>query len=668
MLARFYTGKVGFEGPDIPQDFLTTPNLLLGSYSSKAHPYSAENFVGFSVKGLTASPDQLAMRTMWAVVPTIEQKVSSKSNSTKEVDCTVDIMNNPGILNTRMVKRMFNIKGRGPFGETRRYANSSSHRAGIIINSKDIHGSFLRKLQFLVDTAEHEVLTGSWAFINDFNLNIPERKYDITYNPEVLETILPFYKMYISRDVISHTSPKGLLEIPIGLGSGENRPGFIYNVPGLHGMFMHYGYSDYTLDSVQSKMAALGAIYMYMHMTDNLSETGFIHGAQLIDMCLRTGLYGTDTLQDALFLMQLFSRYGISPGLYHLAAAKKDRVKALTLFIVRLWLFLYFVKALADSGCKDLGVTTEYHFQGKTPPTEEFLTSCLSRGLRPLEKPTPGLVDYYFPPQNSLSLGFGAYYLLGMKKNFVNRLSPHGSLRPSSVRSAAIIMNYDDFAMADLVTEQQDYGFITPHVNLRTLEFREAYTAPHEFDDHMMLGTISTPLTYRSAKKVALNLIDTLLIGGQPLYEWTHLMKPIYPSFKSNEVDRNEFQKLGDKATVAYYNNMRLEAKLFQDLGEAIYKGHVQDILNVIGKITPPKTPEINSWPNLDTNGAHKDIITLFSDMILNPLAAKRSMKDMRSALAAQTEKIAEQTKKAAGKVKDAAKDAIDKGGKQNAK
>jgi len=494
------------------------------------------------------------------------------------------ILKDPGALD-KLAPRMVNIRRRLPLGYSKRNLGLGGHlmgfTAGKILDTREIQGSFLKKLLFLQDTIEFNVHYREWELITNFDVDYHNLRYAIEFNPEVLETILPLFRSYMDIEVVGHSTPKGIIELPIGIGRNE-RPGPVYATSGMRGFYVDtHTPSEYVISNKSQLIAAAGAMYSYLHMSKHLSELGIINGSRLIDMCLRTGIYGTNTLKDILIMLPIFSRFGLAPALYHLSLARDKRIEALELFIFRLWIFLSYVRQLHEAGVSNLGATSSYTFQGRTPATEDYLQSTLLHGLHPLEPPISGLVDYFYPPACSADLLYGQFYLCSKDGKKVNTLQTAAELRKSVPRNQVVFMNDFDLDMPNTVDESVDYVTVAPVPNARTQLYRELYGGPVDFDEHVIKGIISAPytngshgdlapgnifMTARDIVEVQLGLIDTLLIGGQPLCTFDKLYKPVHPTYLCNYVSHDEYAQLRDKQERAYYDYTQKRQRMFGEL------------------------------------------------------------------------------------------------------
>jgi hypothetical protein len=271
-------------------------------------------------------------------------------------------------------------------------------------------------------------------------------------------------------------------------------------------------------------------------------------------MALRTGLYGTNSLTDVITMLPLFGRYGVSPAIYHFASARKHRIEALELFIFRLWLLMTYIRMLKDSGVESLGTTSTYSFQGSKPASEELLHACLAVGLHPLETPLSGLSDYYYPPSLTEALLSGQYFIMSKSNRDINELSPAAELRSSKVRNQSVMMRDIDLDMPNMIEEQVDYTPVACMTQAKMQLYRELYGAPVDFDEHVCRGIISVPNgSEYTARNVQLNLLNTLMIGGQPLYSWDKMFKMYHPPYRTNNIVNTSLIQEQEAKQLAYY-------------------------------------------------------------------------------------------------------------------
>lgn len=530
-LGKFEVKRVGLHTQELPRNFLNSPYPIMAQYGNKQDPMDIVHFTGFSNAGKSVTPAELKFKTFITLVPAY----TIKGPTGKTNDISIDILTNPSILDTetRYMANRAAVDDRG-FSITWGQVQISKASA--------VKGDFLKKQLYLSQYIETQIKRGQWKFINEFDVDIPNLRWMIEFNPEKVDTILPLFKAYIDIETIGHSTPRGLLEMPTGFSSTKGRPGPIYRVPGFAGILQKQG-NDYLIKTKNQLIAAQGAMYSYLQMSENYSEYGLIKGSQLVDMLLRNGLYGTATLRDAISLLPLFSRCGISPAIYHFAfgaLTKKRRIQAVELFILRLWMFLQYIAMLKQEGIDNLETEVTYKFQGRTPPTQDLLDNSFSYGLHPLAEGNQvnGLVRYYYPPTSSLALKMGTLKLITDNAQVKNTISIQSKLRDSKVRQELVYIDnvYADFP--DLVDEKVDYAIVSPLNEGQETLRRELYGSPQEFDEISIVGRITTSNGFTPAT-TSVKLIDTLLFGGQPLCAWDQLVRPVYNKYLTAVVHKN---------------------------------------------------------------------------------------------------------------------------------
>jgi hypothetical protein len=564
-LAKFEIRSTGLEADEIPADWnLHTPEPFIGQYASKLNPYTPVFPAGFSTGGCSVSPGELKFRTLMVPVPAYCKTLTGFK------DLSIDILSDPSIL-SRITKDMAARSGTSVTGFSKRGSLS-------VKNASDIRGDYLNKLIWLHDTMERNISSGIWRFIKDFDLDIPNRLWKITFEPETIDVVLTLFKSMIDIERIGHSTPKGLIEMPLGMGGAEGRPGPIYKMSGLNGAFTKLN-SPYIITNKEQLIAVHGAMFSYLQMTDTYNEFGLIKGAQLIDAMLRNGLYGTLGLREVIQLIPLFARYGVSPAIYHLALGptfalrKHARIHALELFLARFWMFMRYVAMIKESGIGNFETEVTYKYMGRTPVTQEILDQAFAYGLHPLQDDIlGGPVKYYYPPTSSAHLKLGMHMLISDNSKFRNTISCQSTMRPTKMRSQPVYFSEFQHDMPDMVAEQKDWAVIISvpeaHKSLR----RELYGSPQEFDEFEIYGRITTSNGYH-VQSAQMGLIDTLLVGGMPLYEWDQVYRPIHARYTAASMHTNAFI---DSYAKHHDDLLRYAQKLEADSirqGKAMYQG-----------------------------------------------------------------------------------------------
>jgi hypothetical protein len=533
--------KSALDSTELPVNFLSTPELILAQYGTKDNPMDPVSFSGFSTNGMNISPAEFKFTTLKVLVPTYILKAKGKKLITQDI--SIEILNNPGNLD-KNVKFMANRTSTDEIGYSKRIVK--------VEKASDVRGDYLKKQVFLHEFLEDQVMERKWNFVEDFEIDPHNRRWLITYHPEKIDTILPLFKSYMDIERIGHSTPKGLIESPLGMAGSSGRPGPIYQAPGYRGIYQLVT-DDYLIKTKNQLIASQGAIFAYLQLSDKYNEHGIIKCSLLIDTMLRNGLYGTETLRDAIQLLPLFSRCGIGPAIYHLAygkgepLSKEKRIQALELFTLRLWMFLHYVAMMKSEGIDNLETVISYVFQGRTPPTQEILDKSFSYGLHPLEDgyQVKGVCNYYYPPTSSAHLKHGYHKLISTDAKFKNVLSVQSKLRPSKVRSAVVEENDVYNLFPNLVEEQVDYAIIAPINEAQEMLRRELYGSPQEYDELTIVGRITTTNGF-SSTSAAVSIIDTLLFGGSPLHSWDQLYRPIRHRFTTKSIHRNDITKSYD--------------------------------------------------------------------------------------------------------------------------
>jgi hypothetical protein len=244
------------------------------------------------------------------------------------------------------------------------------------------------------------------------------------------------------------------------------------------------------------------------------------------------------------------------------------------LFIMRLWLFLFHVKLIKDSGIDNFEMSVTYKFQGRTPPTQEIIDKCFNTGLHPLGTggTVSGVCAYYYPPTTSAHLKNGMHKLISSNEKFKNHISIQANLRPSMIRQE-VVKESDVYAeFPNLIDEKMDYAIIQPLNEAQQFLKRELYGSPAEFDELTIVGRITTSNGY-SAKEASMKLIDTLLFGGAPLYDWDFMYRPIHNFYLTKVTNRNAINQSYEKSATSFLNQSILQADQYRKEAISRYVG-----------------------------------------------------------------------------------------------
>ena len=351
------------------------------------------------------------------------------------------------------------------------------------------------------------------------NMSLGEMELD----RNMIGIILPELEDLISEIKLSHRTPRGFIQRPIGLGgSGKKRLSNMSTVSGYKGIYVHIDNPELILQMRHQKIAMMGAYCQVLHMLPNftlrtLGELDLIKTAFIIDSMLAMGIDIT-SIHDIIQILPLWNKWRMTPSIFGIKT-RQD----LCIWFLQMYVLGRYLSMIKASGIDSLIRETSWEFTGNNLPTDNILTNCFN-GLYRGE--VSGLRQYWAWPSSSADMRAGYLQIMAhdpTKRNFWY-LTPEPN--EFKIRSSPVFVEYEYIIMPDLLDEGYDAAVLCLEPSAKMAERRELYHKEAYPPTTLIQGR------YMQSECVSVELLETILTGGQPLYGGNLLYRPFNDQYE----------------------------------------------------------------------------------------------------------------------------------------
>lgn len=521
VLVRINDYIEGIEAEDFPPQAWHTPFFTMAELGTRKHPFEVMNLFGYSLNSLNIAERTISAPCLHTILMTENFNEKGRGKS------TFSGVFGPGKTNLELMRKLI-------------YQTQ--------INVGDIKNIF-EKVGYINDMVLRSFVTDS----NFHFLKIEKRHttnngnglgYDhIKIDYDKLGIILPTLEDYLGVNKVDTATARGFVFAPIGLGNSEARYSSVAKLMGYKGTYVYLPPAETIIKGREPKNALMQTVAQCLRLTNDFSEFGLIKMSYLIDMFERNGV-NVQNSSDFLQMVPLLVRWMLYPRLTSFTNSE-----AMTYWLLQWYVFLRYMSKLREFVTLPFVQEVTWNYTGRSSfPSIEFVESCFRGIYRGEVNGFSGQGIFYFPA-TSACLRMGELQIMTRNLRLFNNWHPSAEQIDFAVKPEVVWARSRLIKIPPLKKLGYDACVVAYETNVEKAIEEEPLIL--EARPPVLHIVCESALKSEQSNRKAARLLDSLLYGGDPLYNIDTWMIPLV-----------EQSQLETKASVSEYNTLALRERL----------------------------------------------------------------------------------------------------------